>query len=94
MFKYFIFLLIFSFSVTAAPININTVNEAEIANALNGIGLKKAKTIIDYREKNGSFSSLNELNKVKGIGKKHLKPISKTLYFSLPNAFLPFRNSN
>ena len=43
MFKYFIFLLLFSFSVTAAPININTANETEIANALNGIGLKKAK---------------------------------------------------
>ncbi len=84
MFKYFIFLLLFSFSVTAAPININTANETEIANALNGIGLKKAKTIIDYREKNGSFSSLNELNKVKGIGKKTLKNNQQNIVFVSP----------
>ena len=84
MFKYFIFLLFVSLTVTAAPININTANSTEIANALNGIGLKKAKAIINYREKNGSFSSLDQLNRVKGIGKKTLKNNQQDIQFAAP----------
>ncbi|MBT3334863.1 MAG: ComEA family DNA-binding protein [Methylococcales bacterium] len=84
MFKYFIFLLFVSLTVTAAPININTANSTEIANALNGIGLKKAEAIINYREKNGSFSSLDQLNRVKGIGKKTLKNNQQDIQFAAP----------
>lgn len=84
MFKYFVFLLFVSLTVTAAPININTANSTEIANALNGIGLKKAKAIINYREKNGSFSSLDQLNRVKGIGKKTLKNNQQDIQFAAP----------
>ncbi|MDG2365402.1 MAG: ComEA family DNA-binding protein [Methylococcaceae bacterium] len=84
MFKYFVFLLFVSLTVTAAPININTANSTEIANALNGIGLKKAEAIINYREKNGSFSSLDQLNRVKGIGKKTLKNNQQDIQFAAP----------
>jgi len=84
MFKYFIFLLFVSLTVTGAPININTANSTEIANALNGIGLKKAEAIINYREKNGSFSSLDQLNRVKGIGKKTLKNNQQDIQFAAP----------
>ena len=84
MFKYFIFLLFVSLTVTVAPININTANSTEIANALNGIGLKKAEAIINYREKNGSFSSLDQLNRVKGIGKKTLKNNQQDIQFAAP----------
>ncbi|HIG92242.1 MAG TPA: ComEA family DNA-binding protein [Methylococcaceae bacterium] len=84
MFKYFVFLLFVSLTVTAAPININTANSTEIANALNGIGLKKAEAIINYRENNGSFSSLDQLNRVKGIGKKTLKNNQQDIQFAAP----------
>jgi len=34
----------------AAPVNINTASASQIAEALNGIGLTKAQSIVDYRE--------------------------------------------
>ena len=40
---------------------------------LKGIGHKKAKAIVAYREKMGDFKSLDDLTNVKGIGKKVLK---------------------
>lgn len=48
-------------------ININTATLKELQQ-LDGIGESKAKSIIEYREKNGSFNSIDELLKVNGIG--------------------------
>ena len=45
-------------------ININTANEAALM-TLQGIGKSKAKAIIEYREKNGGFKTLEDLTKVK-----------------------------
>jgi competence protein ComEA len=86
MIKYFFLLLFFSITLHAEPknININTSSATEIANALNGIGLKKANAIIDLREKNGPFSSLNELTQVKGIGPKILDKNQHNINFSNP----------
>lgn len=50
-------------------ININTANAEELQ-ALSGIGEVKAKLILDYRKKHGSFKSLEELKNIKGIGDK------------------------
>lgn len=50
-------------------ININRATEAELV-ALNGIGSSKAQAIILYREMFGSFKTVDELTKVKGIGAK------------------------
>ncbi len=56
-------------SITAAaPVNINTADAAEIADALNGIGMSKAQAIVDYREAYGLFSQANEIVFVRGIG--------------------------
>jgi competence protein ComEA len=56
-------------SITAAaPVNINTAGAAEIADALNGIGLSKAQAIVDYREAYGMFSRADEIVFVRGIG--------------------------
>ncbi|UHA74221.1 ComEA family DNA-binding protein [Paenibacillus sp. 481] len=52
-------------------ININEADEQQLT-TLPGIGPSKAKAIIAYRDKHGSFQSVDELDKVKGIGSKML----------------------
>lgn len=49
-------------------VDINTASEKELAE-LKGVGMAKAKAIIEYREAN-CFKDVNELAKVKGIGQK------------------------
>ncbi len=59
------------FAQTAwAAVNINTADAEKIAEELKGIGLSKAAAIVDYREKNGPFKTVEQLTEVKGIGLK------------------------
>jgi competence protein ComEA len=60
--------LVISTITAAAPVNINTADATEIADALNGIGLSKAQAIVDYREAYGLFSRADEIVFVRGIG--------------------------
>ena len=48
-------------------VNINTANQSELE-TLPGIGSSLASRIIEYREQNGKFNSIEELKNVKGIG--------------------------
>lgn len=60
-----------STSISAAEaVNINTADAVSLAKNLNGVGLKKAKAIVAYRNKHGSFKSAQDLSNVKGIGSK------------------------
>lgn len=52
-----------------AKVNINTANAETLHKELSGIGAGKASAIVAYREENGSFTSVDELIEVKGIGK-------------------------
>ncbi|HHZ16720.1 MAG TPA: helix-hairpin-helix domain-containing protein [Clostridia bacterium] len=52
---------------TPGEININTASQAELE-SLHGIGPALAQRIIAYRQKKGSFSTVEELLEVSGIG--------------------------
>ena len=45
-----------------------------------GIGLKKAKSIIEYKNKHGNFTSVEDLLKIKGIKGKTLENIKGYLH--------------
>ena len=64
-----------------AAVNVNTASQAELE-ALNGIGPAKARAILDYRQKNGPFKSVDDLKKVTGIGDKTLESIRKDVSLS------------
>ncbi len=62
----------------ARLVNINTADEAALQ-TVSGIGEAKAKAIIEYRNENGAFTSLDELLNVNGIGEKLLEKIKPYL---------------
>ncbi|WP_244202408.1 ComEA family DNA-binding protein [Buttiauxella warmboldiae] len=49
-------------------VSINTASAEALAQAMNGVGLKKAQSIVSYREENGPFKELEQLQEVPGIG--------------------------
>ncbi|AWI06657.1 helix-hairpin-helix domain-containing protein [Clostridium drakei] len=55
-------------------VNINTATKEQLK-TVSGIGDVTAQKIIDYREKNGSFNSIEDLKKVGRIGDKSLEKI-------------------
>lgn len=61
-------LLVFCVAIVFGAVDINTADKKELS-GLNGIGDKKAEAIITYRNTK-CFSNVDELVKVKGIGKK------------------------
>ena len=74
---YFVFVLVALVSFAGglagaednAKININTATVEELS-SLQGIGEKKAKSIVEHREKAGSFAKIEDLKDVKGVGDK------------------------
>ena len=51
----------------AAGVNINSADVAALQQ-LNGVGPAKAQAIVDYRDANGPFASVDDLSSVTGIG--------------------------
>ena len=59
--------------IATLTVNINKASAEEIADVLTGVGIKKAMTIVKYREKSGAFKVINDLLSVKGIGSATLE---------------------
>lgn len=70
--------LVISSSFAMAAVNLNTATKDDLA-GIKGIGPVKAQSIIDYRKKNGSFKSVDELDNVKGFGSKSVQKIRSEL---------------
>lgn len=60
-------------------VNINTADADEL-DCLPGIGKGLAENIIEFREKNGDFQSVDEVANVKGISEKIFKRIKHYIY--------------
>ncbi|NQZ22764.1 MAG: helix-hairpin-helix domain-containing protein [Colwellia sp.] len=59
-------------------VDINTADISTLS-LLKGIGKKKAQAIVKYRDINGTFTSVDDLLKVSGIGKQILNMNKKML---------------
>ena len=60
--------MLLPFLALAGPVNINTADAEALAEAINGVGIKKARDIVAYRQENGPFETVDELADVRGIG--------------------------
>ena len=58
----------------SGPLNINTATAAQLE-TLDGIGPVLAQRIVEYREANGPFASVDGLLEVKGLGPGILEAI-------------------
>ena len=54
---------------TSGKVNINTADSSQLQ-TLNGVGPATAQKIIDYRQSNGTFSNIEDIKNVSGIGDK------------------------
>jgi len=61
-----------------AAVNINTATQSELE-VVRGLGPAKAKAIIVYRDANGNFKTLDELDNVKGFGKASIEKLKEEL---------------
>ena len=62
----------------AEKININKANSSDLQQ-ISGIGPSLAEKIINYRNSNGKFNSIEELKNVSGIGDKKFESIKEYL---------------
>ena len=62
----------------AAKVNLNTATVEQLT-MLPGVGPKLAARIVDQRQKEGAFKSIQELMNVRGIGEKNFQKIESYL---------------
>jgi len=60
--------------VSNKKVNINSATIEDLK-TVNGVGDSKAKSIIEYRDKNGGFKSIEDIKNVTGIGEKMFERI-------------------
>ena len=59
----------------AAPqtVNVNSADAETLAAVLDGVGISRARAIVEYRETHGRFLDLYDLANVKGIGDRTIE---------------------
>lgn len=60
---------------SAAPVNLNSADVAELDARLPGIGPALAQRIVDYRQQHGAFRRIEDIQNVSGIGPKKFAQI-------------------
>ena len=65
-------------AATAPTVNVNTATVEQLV-ALPGVGPAKAQAIVDMRKQLGGYKKLDDLLRVKGIGRKTLRQIEPML---------------
>ncbi|MGC1952264.1 MAG: helix-hairpin-helix domain-containing protein [Gammaproteobacteria bacterium] len=76
--------LLLSLSTLAGePVDINSANAAALATAIDGVGMKRAEAIVNYRNQHGSFKSVDDLAKVRGISTKTINKNRENLSVGL-----------
>ena len=63
---------------TSSLININTASVEEL-DTLPGIGPVTAQAIVDERESNGAFTSIEDIQRVSGIGEKKFEKLKDSI---------------
>lgn len=66
----FLALLLSATAHAAEKVNINTASAVDLDRVLVNVGPAKAQAIVEHRQANGPFKSVEELALVKGIGLK------------------------
>ena len=76
---YLMLIALLAFSGFAnAGVEVNKATQSDLE-AISGLGPVKAKAIIDYRAKNGAFRTVEDLDRVKGIGESTLARIANDI---------------
>ncbi|RKZ37901.1 MAG: competence protein ComEA [Gammaproteobacteria bacterium] len=55
-------------AIADEPLNINAANAETLAEAIKGVGMKRAEAIVAYRQEHGPFKNVDALIQVRGIG--------------------------
>ena len=61
---------------SSGKVNLNAATESDLT-TLPGIGPAKAKAILEYRQQNGRFKSVDDLKNVSGIGEKTFEKLKQ-----------------
>jgi competence protein ComEA len=75
----------FPLLLQAGPVDINTADAQTIAEELNGVGVTRARAIVEYRDANGAFKSADDLLNVSGIG-EHILDANRENILLSPSA--------
>jgi competence ComEA-like helix-hairpin-helix protein len=65
------------------PFDLNTVSREELT-SIRGIGPALAQRILEYRERIGTFTSIDDLLEIRGIGVKNILRFKEYLTLSPP----------
>jgi len=73
-----LFLILPSVLYAGESVNINTANK-EMLMSIKGVGERRAEAIIEYRDKHGPFTTIDQLAEIRGIAQSLIDANRDTL---------------